>query len=205
MRRTIYEGDTEKVKDSTCRGGESPHKGCSKGFGGPLCARCDGSNSFQMDRNKENIDYTNGCMKCNGQIASARVTVFGYFVAAIILAAALGYSQDVLVRCAHTYLPFVFVALREFKSFRDKGKIMLTYTQVSQSYVPLERIQDCLTLYRTQIVSQYMDGTITVRWPAMFNMIAVRLQFVNLNFLAYFSSTCAFKVRHRESILDIHA
>ena len=59
----------------------------------------------------------------------------------------------------------------------------------------------CLTPHYFQIVSQYMDGAISVRWPATFNMLAVKLQFVNLNFLAYFSSTCAFKVRHREQFL----
>ena len=58
-----------------------------------------------------------------------------------------------------------------------------------------------MTVYCAQIVSQYMDGMISVRWPATFNMLAVKLQFVNLNFLAYFSSTCAFKVRHREPFL----
>ena len=131
QRRTTFKGDTDKVDESTCRGGKDPAKSCLKGFGGPLCARCDGSNSFQMDRNKENIDYTNGCMKCNdGQIGSARLKVLGYVAGAIVLAVVFAMTQEILTRCARTYLPFVFKFQEKIKGFRDKGKIMLTYCQV---------------------------------------------------------------------------
>ena len=39
-----------------------------------------------------------------------------------------------------------------------------------------------------------MSGIIDVRWPNVYNLIASKLSFVNLNFVAYFSATCAFKI-----------
>jgi hypothetical protein len=45
-----------------------------------------------------------------------------------------------------------------------------------------------------KIISQYMDGIIDVRWPNVYRLIASKLSFVNLNFVAFFTATCAFKV-----------
>ena len=49
-------------------------------------------------------------------------------------------------------------------------------------------------MFVEKIISQYMDGIIDVRWPNVYSLVASKLSFVNLNFVAFFSATCAFKI-----------
>lgn len=208
--RTTFKGDSEHIKASTCTGGDQASSLCLDGFGGALCARCDERNSFQLDRNKENIDYSNGCMECVGRmIESARLMVGLYAVVIVVVTVPIAYFNAEIHSMVKTYLPFILVIKARLEEVRDKAKVLLTYVQVMVCCLflrPCLRVIFCVLrpLFVSKIISQYMDGVIDVRWPNVYNQIASRLAFVNLNLVAFVSATCAFKVG-RDRRASIHA
>ena len=84
-----------------------------------------------MDRNKENVDYTDGCMKCaGGTVDKARLLVGVYCIIAVILVALLARFHLAVRQCFLVYMPFIAWLQAEIERIRDQAKILLTYCQV---------------------------------------------------------------------------
>ena len=129
--RTTFKGDTTEIDQTTCKGGKKTDTLCLKGFGGPLCATCDDDNAFQLNRNSDNIDYTEGCMQCGSKsIASSRVTVLIYAVILVVITVPIAYFHAEVSHFFTKYLSFVLVLKAKLEEHRDKTKVMLTYYQV---------------------------------------------------------------------------
>ena len=146
--------------------------GCVDGSTGPLCATC--KIGYAQTPEFE-CTYCDPGSKVNGAL------FFGTLLVVAVLVATIGGRlvqrcsssdegrEEGKNRCTLLVMSLIETFKDHFWSFRDKGKIMLTYFQ---------------------IVSQQVGGCVTVPWPSAYGGLVAKLGVINLNIVPYFSASC---------------